>query len=232
MLKFVEQQQLEVEKDLLEASKLLQNIVQKINKKLEATSEADSRLLKYRVWTKGLESSLHELYASYEAAYFYREKIQATIVNDMNEDEQKWYAHYVYFDKNGFIRVFSLLDKLGTFINEAFHLKTEAIKSHYSFFTVLRTLRERQLYPELTLPLNEVKEASKDATFRLRKRRNTEVHYMNSEMEDDLIQETRMFGQDIKLENLDQQLQDLCTGLKMNIMAIKLTFLYADKHIL
>lgn len=232
MLKFVEQQQLEVEKDLLEATKILRSIVQKVNRKLETTSEADEKLLKYRVWTKGLESSLQELYASYEAAYFYRKKITASIVNEMNEEEQKWYAHYVYFDKNGFIRVFSLLDKLGTFINEALQLKTEKIKSHYSFFTVLRTLRERQLYPELTLPLNQVKEESKDATFRLRKRRNTEVHYMNSEMEDDLIQETRMFGQDIKLENLDQQLQDLCTGLKMNIMAIKLTLLFADKHIL
>ena len=232
MLSFVESQNLDLENELKEVCGLLQTVIDKLSGKIETQSEPDAKLLKYRVWCKGLEASLKELYASYEAALFYRHKINAVIMNDMSEEEKKWYAIYVYFDKNGFIRVFSLLDKLGTFLNEYLELKTEQVKSHYSFFTVLRTLRERQIHLQLTLPLNEVKEASKESTFRLRKRRNTEVHYMNSEMEDDLIQETRMFGHDVKLENLDQQVHDLYVGLKMNIMAIKLTFQYADKQIL
>lgn len=231
MLNFVATKKLEPYHELEQVISLLQNFVKKLNKKISNSDEYDPRLVKFSVWAKGLEFSLSELYASYEAAHYYRQYITSTIVNEMSEDEQKWYGYYVYFDKNGFIRVFSLLDKLGTFLNELLELKTEKVKPHYSFFTVLRTLRERQLHLVLTKPLNDIKETSTNSTYRLRKRRNTEVHYMNSEMEDDLIQETRMFGQDVQLENLDQQLQDLYVGLVMNITAIKLAFQYADKLI-
>jgi len=232
MLSFVSSQHIEPHKELIEVLLILKSFIKKLSDKIEASPEPDTQLVKYRVWTKGLESSLIELYASYEAAHYYRQCIHETIVNEMSEEQQKWYAFYVYYDKNGFIRVFSLLDKIGTFLNELLKLKTEQVKPHYSFFTVLRTLRERRLHLHLTEPLNEIKEASKEATFRLRKRRNTEVHYMNSEMEDDLIQETRMFGQDVRLENLSEQIEDLYVGLMMNINVIKLTFQYADRLIL
>src|SRR5690606_8170528 len=96
------------------------------------------------------------------------------------------------------------------------------------YFTVLRTMRERQVHVKLTKPLNELKELSKEPTHRLRKRRNTETHYMNSEMHDDLIQRTRMYGQELVLENLDQQMNDLAVGLDLAMQSIKLTFEYAQ----
>lgn len=191
--------------------------------------KANAELMKYEVWTWGLQASLDELAASQYAARKFREKIKSTTVQGMDEEERLNYARYVYFDKNGFIRVFSLLDKLGTFLNELLQLKTEGIKPHYSYFTVLRNLREHRLHLSLTTPLNEIKDSSKEATNRLRKRRNTEIHYMNSEMQDDLIQNIRMYGQELQLENLDEQMHDLEVGLHMSIESIKLSIQYAEK---
>lgn len=184
---------------------------------------------KYEIWALGLKSSLQELYASHYAAQHFREKIILNSIKEMDEEQKLDYARYVYFDKNGFIRVFSLLDKLGTFLNDFLDLKTEKIKSHFSFFTVLRTMRERQVHLKLTLPLNDLKEKTKETTIRLRKRRNTEIHYMNSEMHDDLLQQTRMYGQEVRLENLDEQMHDLSVGLQIAMQSIKLTFEYAEE---
>ncbi|MGO4376612.1 Cthe_2314 family HEPN domain-containing protein, partial [Paenibacillus sp. MCAF20] len=98
-------------------------------------------------------------------------------MQQMSPEERMNYSRYVYYDKNGFIRVFSLLDKLGTLLNELLDMRTEKVKAHFSYFTVLRNMRERKAHPELTWKLNDVKEKYKEATNRLRKRRNTEIHY-------------------------------------------------------
>ena len=229
MLSFVPKQQSSFVDEYKQISVLIHRFTTKVSHKLARMDKPVEKLLKYEIYAKGLDVSIQELYASYEAAVFYREKVQGTSLEDMDEEEKMHYAKYVYFDKNGFVRVFSLLDKLGTFINELLNARTEKVKPHYSFFTVLRVLRQRNIHEQLTFPLNELKESCRPSTQRLRNRRNTEIHYMNSEMRDDLIQRTRQYGDELRLENLDEQLHDLSVGLHMTMQAIKLTFQYADE---
>jgi len=182
---------------------------------------------KLEIWALGLRSSLDELEQSCYAATKFAGAITATTCNAMNEQERLAYSRYVYFDKNAFIRVFSLLDKLGTFLNTLLDVKTEHVKAHYSYFTVLRVLRERRVHGDFTSKINAVKESCKEPMARLRNRRNTEIHYMNSEMQDDLIQRQRMYGQDLSLENIAEQSNDLANGLAMVLESLQLTFQYA-----
>lgn len=217
--------------EFAEVLHLLQRFADKMATKGAGEQPEHANWLKYEIWALGLTSSLIELHDSHYAAAQFRKLIVAPSIKEMDEKEKLDYARYVYFDKNGFIRVFSLLDKLGTFLNEYLGLKTERVKAHFSYFTVLRTMRERNLHVKLMKPLNELKEDCKESTHRLRKRRNTEIHYMNSEMHDDLLQRTRLYGQELKLENLDQQMQDLTVGLNMALHSIKLTFEYAEEYL-
>lgn len=212
---------------LAETYALMDQFADGLAKRIRSGQDPDKKLRKYEVWTLGLRSSLMELEQSHYAASRFKEKIVSQSVDEMSADERLNYARYVYFDKNGFIRVFSLLDKLGTLLNELLEMRTERIKPHFSYFTVLRNMRERNAHPKLTWKLNDVKEQYKEPTNRLRKRRNTEIHYMNSEMQDDLIQSQRMYGEEIRLENLQLQAEDLTKCLHMAIESLRLTFQYA-----
>lgn len=212
---------------LAETYALMDQFAAALAKRIRSEQDPEKKLRKFEVWTLGLRASLHELEQSHYAASRFKEKIVSQSVDEMSEDERLNYARYVYFDKNAFIRVFSLLDKLGTLLNELLDMRTERIKPHFSYYTVLRNMRERNAHPKLTSRLNEVKEHYKESTNRLRKRRNTEIHYMNSEMQDDLIQSQRMYGEEIKLENIDQQAEDLARCLHMSVESLRLTFQYA-----
>lgn len=200
-----------------------------IGKRLAEGREGDggAKLRKYHIWTRGLRASLIELDQSYYASVKFREKVASTSVEAMSPEEKLDYDRYVYFDKNAFIRVFSLLDKLGTLLNELLGLRTERFKPHFSYFTVLRHMREKRAHTNLGRPLDEIKERYSEPMRRLRKRRNTEIHYMNSEMQDDLIQSQRMYGEEIRLENIQAQEEDLQQSLNMAIESLRLTFQYA-----
>lgn len=213
---------------LRETYELLEEFASLASSRIKSGAGNGERLRKLEIWARGLRSSLAELEQSQYAASVLKNRISSDSVKEMSPDERLNYDRYVYFDKNAFIRVFSLLDKLGTLLNELLEMKTERIKPHFSYFTVLRHMRERNAHPKLTWKLNEVKEQTKDATNRLRKRRNTEIHYMNSEMHDDLIQSQRMYGEEIKLENLGQQGDDLAVCLHMVIESLRLTFRYGN----
>ncbi|MBH5319207.1 hypothetical protein I6N90_15495 [Paenibacillus sp. GSMTC-2017] len=196
-------------------------------RRIKGGQDTTNKLRKFEIWTRGLRSSLMELEQSQFAASRFKERIKSASVDGMSGEERLNYERYVYFDKNSFIRVFSLLDKLGTLLNELLDMKTEKVKPHFSYFTVLRHMRERNAHPDLTWKLSAIKEQYKEPMNRLRKRRNTEIHYMNSEMQDDLIQNQRMYGEQIPLENLSLQADDLAACLVMSIESLRLTFQYA-----
>ncbi|MDQ0060714.1 Cthe_2314 family HEPN domain-containing protein [Paenibacillus harenae] len=214
---------------LAETLRLMEEFGTLVSKQIAAGQDPDHKLRKYEIWTLGLRSALDELEQSHYAAGKYKELIRAVSVHQMTPQERMNYSRYVYYDKNGFIRVFSLLDKLGTLLNDLLDMRTEKVKAHFSYFTVLRNMRERKAHPELTWKLNDVKEKYKEATNRLRKRRNTEIHYMNSEMHDDLIQSHRMYGEEAKLENLEQQAADLSDGVMLAMESMRLSFQYGCK---
>ncbi|QHW30745.1 hypothetical protein GZH47_07670 [Paenibacillus rhizovicinus] len=216
---------------LLEANQAMEQYAALLNKRIEQGRDNDHKLRKYEIYTLGLISSLDELEQSVYAAGKYAELVKSETVEGMTEAEEMDYRRYVYFDKNAFIRLFSLLDKLGTLMNDYLHLETEREKPHFSFYTVLRRMVERNAYPELTVPLHKLKDEGKEAMNRMRKRRNTEIHYMNSEMQDDLKQNHEAYFEPHQLENLSQQTQDLAQMMDLVLETLKLTFHHAYSQI-
>lgn len=134
------------------------------------------------------------------------------------------------FYKDGFIRVFSSLDKLGTVLNELFDLNTSKVKTHFSYFTVLRQFAHLKVHPELGGKLTAIKEEYGEVLGVLRRRRNTEIHYMNSEMKDDLWQRHQALYGKIELEDLDRHLRDLEQGYRMVCETFWTVFDYTNRR--
>ncbi|WP_435922316.1 Cthe_2314 family HEPN domain-containing protein [Paenibacillus sp. DYY-L-2] len=208
---------------MIRTTKLLQ-------KETENSQDPTRDLRKLEIWTLGLISSLDELEQCLHAAGFFRKKVVHGFVDDMDPAERGDYARYVFFYKDGFIRVFSTLDKLGTVLNELFDLKTSKVKAHFSYFTVLRQFRYMKVHLDLGDRLTRIKEEHKEALGVLRRRRNTEIHYMNSEMKDDLWQRQQTLQGKIELEDLDQHLRDLEQGFKMVCETLKTVFEYTNQR--
>ena len=103
------------------------------------------------------------------------------------------------------------------------------MKPQFSYFTVLRNMRQRRLHPALSVALDELKEKFKEPLAQLRKRRNVEVHYMNSEMMDDLKHSQTAYGQEAPLENIAEQAADLEAALDMVMDSMRLSFQYVRK---
>ncbi|MDR9856753.1 Cthe_2314 family HEPN domain-containing protein [Paenibacillus sp. VCA1] len=212
-----------------EAMDAMHRTIGRLQREMDKNDDPSHDFRKLDIWTRGLVSSLDELEQSWFAASFFRRSVKAGYVDDMSAEEQTEYARYVYFYKNGFIRVFSVLDKLGTVLNELFELDTAKVKEHYSYFTVLRRLRELGRHPELEGELAAVKNDYRDCLNVLRKRRNAEIHYMNAEMQDDLWQRHQGLHAKVELEDLDQHLNDLKQGLDMVCKSLIAVYRYAGR---
>jgi hypothetical protein len=176
------------------------------------------RFRTYAVWGQGLLRSLEELEESLFAARYFAARIQHHRWAELSPEEKADYNRHVYFDKNAYIRMFSLLDKLGTLLNDVLELRTEKIKMRFSYFTVLRSLRESGRHRELEDSLNALKERHRGAMNRLRLRRNMEIHYMNAELQDDLnagYPASAAAGDGGWLENLPANMADSEEGWNM-----------------
>ncbi|KKO50911.1 Cthe_2314 family HEPN domain-containing protein [Paenibacillus sp. DMB20] len=199
-----------------------------LEKEIEKNQDPTHNFRKMEVWTRGLIVSLDELEQSWFAASHFRKSVRAGYVDDMSMEEQGEYARYVYFYKNGFIRVFSILDKLGTVLNEMYDLHTSKVKAHFSYFTVLRQFRYLKMHDKLANRLEDIKNSYKVPMSVLRKRRNAEIHYMNSEMQDDLWQRHKGLNDKVELEDLDQHLDDLKQGLDMVCKTLAVSYHYTN----
>jgi hypothetical protein len=215
---------------LQETMQVMGQFVTLLHKRIAMNKDVDHKLRKYEIWTLGLLASLDELEQSQYAAGKFAALLTSASVDAMSPEELLHYQRHVYFDKNAFIRLFSLLDKLGTLMNELFGLQTERVKMHFSYFTVLRIMNQGGAYPELTRALTTLKENYKEPTGRLRKRRNTEIHYMNAELEDDLRQSQKAYGELHQLENIAQQTEDLAQGVTMVMDILRVTFEHANRQ--
>ena len=189
---------------------------------------------KYRtfaIWAEGLLRSMDELEQSCYAAKKYAQQIGHFRIDDLTAEERTSYERHVYFDKNAYIRFFALLDKLGTLLNQLLSLRTERIKAHYSYFTMLRNMRQNGLHSELAKPLNEIKERHQSAMSRLRSRRNIEIHQMNAELKDDLSQSLANNGARRTLENLGSNMEDLDQGWAMVQGSLHIAFRYGCAYL-
>lgn len=203
----------------------------RVRKNMKLDGDPKHRYRQHEIWTVGLKTSLDELEQSLYVAERFADRVTKAYQAEMNEDELDDYYRHVYFYKNGFIRVFSILDKLGNVMNDAMFLETERMKQRFSFFTVLRNLQKRGAAPELVNRLTAIKEEYHLPLQHLRKRRNTEIHHMNTEMQDDLWQRHRSLNEKIKLENIDEHIEDLRQGYMAvcQILIAVFTFLERDR---
>ncbi len=211
----------------LETVQLIEKFIVLTSKIAERVPERASTLHKYGIWAEGLLSSLDELEQSIYAAKRFAEQVKHTHYDELSQQERLSYKQHVYFDKNAYIRVFSLLDKLGTLLNLLLNLKTERMKVHFSYYTVLRNMRENHLHRELMLPLNELKERHQEALNRLRDRRNLEIHKMNAELKDDLTHALAHYGERKTLENLKPNMYDLDQSWEMVQGSVHHSFRFA-----
>ncbi|WP_276354051.1 Cthe_2314 family HEPN domain-containing protein [Cohnella caldifontis] len=192
--------------------------------------EIAGKLRTYAVWAEGLRRSLDELEESLFAAEFFGNRVPRVSWEKLTDADRLNYGRHVYFDKNAYIRIFSLLDKMGTLMNDLLELKTEKVKPRFSYFTVLRRLRETGRHAELAAMLTALKEEHRDAMSRLRRRRNTEIHYMNAELKDDLQTSERMGsgnGEPWHLENLPGNMADAREGWAMVLGTVERVFAFA-----
>lgn len=213
---------------LADAIETMAKTIQLLKKEIAKNQDPTHDFRKLEVWTRGLIVSLDELEQSWFAASHFRKSVKAGYVDDMSVTEQGEYARYVYFYKNGFIRVFSILDKLGTVLNDLYDLHTSKVKAHFSYFTVLRQFKYLKQHEVLSTKLDDIKASYKVPMSVLRKRRNAEVHYMNSEMQDDLWQRHQGLDEKVELEDLDQHLEDLRLGIEMVCKTLAASYHYTN----
>ncbi|MGF7047071.1 hypothetical protein J2T13_001573 [Paenibacillus sp. DS2015] len=211
---------------LEDANQAMLQTIQLLQKEMSDSEDPTHDLRKIEIWTRGLIFSLSELEQSYAAASFFRKSIKMGFMDDMTESEQTDYSRYVYFYKNGFIRVLSVLDKLGTVLNEQYDLQTAKVKAQYSYFSVLRQLTLYKQHDSLSGQLSTIRDNYREPINILRKRRNAEIHYMNTEMEDDLWQRHQGLHDKIVLEDVDQHLLELKLGIDMICQSLSAAYHY------
>lgn len=183
-----------------------------VRQEIAKDGDPNHRYRQLEIWTVGLKTSLDELEQSLYVADRFADRVTKAYQAEMSENELDDYYRHVYFYKNGFIRVFSILDKVGNVVDDALFLETEKIKQRFSFFTVLRNMQHKKVAQGLFNRLAVIKEEYRLPLQHLRKRRNTEIHHMNTEMQDDLWQRHRSLKEKLKLENIDEHMEDLRQG--------------------
>ncbi len=176
------------------------------------------------VRTRGLEVSLDEFEQSKFASTELRKRIHSVYLEDMSDEELKVYRQHVYFYKNALVRSFSVLDKLGHFLNEILNVKTEKVKAKFSYFTVLRHLERFHSFHRLHRDLIAVKETYKEPLYHLRKLRNLEIHFLNAEMLDDLFVPPKKNADRTEIENLEKNMIQLEQGFEMVCLTVKIAF--------
>ncbi|MFE5323942.1 Cthe_2314 family HEPN domain-containing protein [Paenibacillus sp. NPDC056579] len=194
--------------------------------------ERNQQERRYMIWSGSLFRSLDEFEQSHYAAVRFGSRVRSRYLDEMSEEEQDDYHRHLYFYNNAIIRLFAILDKLGQFMNERFRLKTEEIKSRFSYFTVLRNMHQNRLYIELEEQLYGLKVKYKEPVERLRTQRNLEIHTISADLLDDLLKAAEAkqeYDERIKTEDVEQHLQDLAKGCEMTYQAVNFVFTYIFK---
>ncbi|WNR45635.1 Cthe_2314 family HEPN domain-containing protein [Paenibacillus roseipurpureus] len=217
---------------LLEAGNAVRTYMKNVeSERIHLASSDYTKFHRQAIWSKGFIDALDELEQSKFCCERYGERIRKAYLEEMNPEETEVYQGFVYFYKNAFIRLFSILDKLGTFMNDLFGLKTETVKSRFSYFTVLRHMHEHHIHGPLELQLYTLKMDYKEPLERLRNLRNVEIHYINAEMLDDLMHKDPMLGERIHIENVQSNLSDLQQGFDMVCRTLTIAFTYITAYV-
>jgi hypothetical protein len=220
---------------LLEANQAIQQFLQRLHKLIGAGDQGPSsqsiQYKKLEIWSKSLSTALDELEQSQYCAEQYGRRIQKNVLADMTVEEHDDYYRHVYFYKNAIIRLFSLFDKTGSFLDDMFVLHTERVKPHFSYFTVLRQMHQTKAEPLLEQHLYDYKMKFDGPLRKLRSQRNMEIHHMNSEMRDDMLRIHNQPGSREPLENIEDNINDLKQGLEVATLSIREVFHYCSQKL-
>lgn len=191
--------------------------------------KTENRQARLELLSVGFIDALNELEQSKYCSMEYSLKVVKPFAAGMEPEELELYQLHVYFYKNALIRIFSILDKLGNFMNDLFELETEKIKERFSYFTVLRHMYKLQNHPELERKLFGLKVTYQGPMSKLRKKRNMEIHYLNAELMDDLKNLSRDILEPTEIEDLVLNMDLLQKGYEMVCQSLDTVFNYAVK---
>ncbi|GIP40733.1 hypothetical protein J31TS4_40130 [Paenibacillus sp. J31TS4] len=196
-----------------------------------APKQGNHRHVRYlQIWINGFIRALDELEQSAYCAKRYAERLSSRYLEKMDLPERDDYHRHLYFYKNGFLRVFSILDKLGFFFNELLQLETERFKAKFSYFTVLRQMHEKKIEAKLEEQLFQIKNDFQDSLTVLRNQRNMETHSMNTEIMDDLEYAKRIADACTPIEDVQDNIRHLDRGFEMVCRTLITTFRYLHEE--
>lgn len=187
----------------------------------------EQKRIKTLQWCRGFRYTLRELHESLLCCRHFANQVNCTLPENSDLADSLDYARFVYFYKNSLIRIFSLLDKLGYFMNDYFQLRTEIIKSRFSYFTVLRRFDDFTSNLTIKQALLHVKSTYQAPLYRLREQRNLEIHYINIELVEQLMKQDIRYCNRFETTLLNPHLDDLQHGFEMVCKTIQVLFNYA-----
>ncbi|MFD2670678.1 Cthe_2314 family HEPN domain-containing protein [Marinicrinis sediminis] len=197
--------------------------------RMDKVSAPTDKHHKLAYWAKSFMDAIDELEQSKYCAEKFSEGITHRFEEEMDEAELDQYHLYLYFYKNALIRVFSILDKLGHYINEWLELRTERVKRKFSYFTVLRHMHDQHVHTTFEQSLYDLKKKYREPMLRLRKKRNMEIHFINVEFLDDMHRAAGTLHGKNAIENPKENLDDLRQGYEMVLQSVYLIFQYAKR---
>lgn len=212
-----------------EIEQSIDRFCQQIRKKFKGTRKIPERIVRLEVWANGFKTAFAELEGSQFCSRIYRREVRSSFEEEMTGKELEAYHLHIYFYKSAFVRVFSLLDKLGFFLNDLFELETEKVKYRFSYFTVLRQMHQRHIHTSLEQKLFDVKVKYQTPLNHLRMRRNLEIHSINIELINDQTRKHGGFVDRYRIEPLDENMSDLDQSVQMVYLSLKHVFEYASK---
>lgn len=216
MLRFIFDENRRADSGLLSESLLAIAAYENTLRKLQDKDMKPDHWLRYlQVWAQGFRRSMDELEQSLYCCKQFAALVASVNVEDMREEEADNYFRYVYFYKNALVRVFSILDKLGCFLNSLLKLETEKLKPHFNYITVLRRMHERGIALELEKKLYALEDDYQEPLKLLKARRNTEIHSLNEELVDDVEHIREIDDGKTPVEDIAGHLADLEKGFEM-----------------
>mgnify|MGYP001412469422 CR=1 FL=1 len=204
--------------------------IQAFSKQLRAVhgnSQVEAKWIRLDLWASGLLVALDELEQSVYCSAKLAEQVKSRYEDEMSEEERNDYYRHVYYYKNAFIRLFSILDKTGFFLDTLFDLDTSKVKPKFSYFTVLRQMHLTSTHKKLEQKLFDLKVKHRQPLDRLRRKRNLEIHSMNAELIDDFWRTKSRFADRMQIESLEANMADLQAGYEMVCCSLHTIFRYS-----
>lgn len=200
-------------------------------RELEANGKLKDIYYRKDLIASGFLDGLNELEQSKYSAVQYSKQLSRQDIMDAEAVRSDEYKLHIYFYKNAIIRLFSVLDKLGYFLDGLMELNTASVKKRFSYYTVLRRLRQLGVHPELLKQLLQFKTGYQLVMQHLRTKRNLEVHHISAEILDDIKQISDTFIDHQQLEDIHQNMDELEQGYRMVCLSVHAAFEYTIRSI-